>query len=397
MSSSSDIPATRQSARQAAKTSFTSQPSLKRPAVHPPPAKKRRGPCGNNKKNKRASTGSVANLPPRLNHPPGPPRPYDRRKSAPPALEELESTHEDSSTLEEEATDVKVEFLDSEVGQKLSAQEIFAYADAVAYKRSIGSILTDPASGRVIVDPIQGSDKPVGSSLNDACAWTSFALSDAELFGQDTDSMIHDSGNKKSNDRQKIGAFARFIRSIHDHEQLSPLARLIVDPEGGKVMRFILLLRGSSTNVKMHLLNTLMLAWSYDFHMPKVSKDSAKSTYQPNYTDKVVRQIFKCFHDAGIMMNHADFRGFVGSYWAYFKGRFAIAVQVRSDFGRNPFRAAVEYDDEIKMRTNANPPLQVLSSYDDNLLVALYKVARDFMNRGGCEVCLLLLLFVHAT
>jgi hypothetical protein len=124
--------------------------------VHPPPAKKKRGPSGNNKKNKRASTGSVANLPPHLNHPPGlnlspgPPRPYDRRKSATlPALEEVESTNEDSSTLEEESTDVKVKFLDSEVGQKLSAQEIFAYADAVAYKRSIGSILTDPASGRV--------------------------------------------------------------------------------------------------------------------------------------------------------------------------------------------------------------------------------------------------------
>jgi hypothetical protein len=96
-------------------------------------------------------------------------------------------------------------------------------------------------------------------------------------------------------------------------------------------------------------------------------------------------------------MNHSDFKGFIGSYWAYFKGRFAIAVQVRQDFGRNPFRAAVEYDDEIKMRTAAKPTLEVLSSYDDNLLVALYKVARDFMNRGGCEVCLLLLLFAVCT
>jgi hypothetical protein len=282
---------------------------------------------------------------------------------------------------------VKAEFIDSEADQKLSAQEIFVYANAVAYKRSIGSILTDPASGMVIVDPIQGSDKPVGSTLNDACAWTSFALSDAELFGQDTNSMIHDSGNKKLNDRQNIGAFAQFIRSIHDDKQLSLLARLIVDLEGGKVMRFVLLLLGSSTNVKMHLLNTLMLAWSYDFHMPKVLKESAKLTYQPNYTDKVIHQIFKCFHDAGIMTNHANFRGFVGSYWAYFKGRFAIVVQVRSDFGHNPLRAAVEYNDEIKMRTNANLLLQVLSSYDHNLLVALYRVVCNFMNCGGCKVC----------
>ncbi len=49
-------------------------------------------------------------------------------------------------------------------------------------------------------------------------------------------------------------------------------------------------------------------------------------------------------------MCHADFRGFVGSYWCYFKGRFCIVVQVRPNFGRNPFRAAVEHDDEIKMQ-----------------------------------------------
>jgi hypothetical protein len=57
----------------------------------------------------------------------------------------------------------------------------------------------------------------------------------------------------------------------------------------------------------------------------------------------------------------------------------------------------VEYDDEIKMQTNANLPLQVLTSYADNLKVAIYKVTRNFMNHGGCEVCLLLLLFVHST
>jgi hypothetical protein len=397
---SSDIASTRHSARQAAKTSSTLLPSRKRTADHPPPAKKKKA-ATNNKKKKRASTGTVVgNLPPRLNHPPGPPQPYDRRKSAPPAFEPIDATLSESpptssSEGDSNTADVKVEL--GEDGQKLSANEIFAYADAVTYKRSVGCIRTDEG-GTVFVDPIQGGGKPVGVSLNDVSAWTSFALSDeAQLFGEETDAMIHDSGNQKSNDRQKIGAFARFLRSIDDHLQLSPLARLVVDPEGGMVMRFVLVLRGSSTNVKMHLLNTLILAWSYDFHKPKVSKQSAASTYQPNYTDKVVRQIYKCLHDCGITMNHSDFKGFIGSYWAYFKGRFAIAVQVRQDFGRNPFRAAVEYDDEIKMRTAAKPTLEVLSSYDDNLLVALYKVARDFMNRGGCEVCLLLLLFAVCT
>jgi hypothetical protein len=98
------------------------------------------------------------------------------------------------------------------------------------------------------------------------------------LFGQDTDVMIHDSGNKKSNNRQKTGAFAQFICCIDNHEQLSPLARLIVDPEGGKVIHFMLVLCGSSTNIKMHLLNNLMLAWSYDFINQKSQR---KVLHQP--------------------------------------------------------------------------------------------------------------------
>jgi hypothetical protein len=148
-------------------------------------AKKKRGHSLSNNKKKRTSTGSVANLLPHHNKPPGPPCPYDRQKSAPSAHEEVESTVKDSSTQEKESADVKVQFLDIEVGQKLSDQEIFVYADAVACKRSIGSICINKAMGDAIIDPIQGSDKPVGSSLND----------------------------------------------------------------------------GSSTNIKMHLLNTLMLAW----------------------------------------------------------------------------------------------------------------------------------------
>jgi hypothetical protein len=395
---SSDIASTRHSARQAAKTSSILVASSRKRTV-PPPAPTKKKAATNKKKKARASTGSVANLPPRPNHRPGPPPAYPRRQSAPPAVDTALETLgvESPSSSEGDSTEVKVELRVSAKDQKLSAIEIYAYADAVAYKRTIGAIFTDE-KGKAVVAPIKGDSKPAGSSLNDVSAWTSFALSDeADLFGEDTDAMNHDSGNKKANDKAKIGAFARFIRTIDEHEQLSPLARLIDDPEGGKVMRFVKLLRGTSTNIKMSLLNTLMLAWSYEFHKPKVSKQNVSSTYQPNYTDKVIRQIFKCIHDCGILICHSDFRSFVGSYWCYFKGRFCIAVQLRADFGRNPFRAAVEHDDEIKMRTQANPPLEVLTSFDDNLLVALYKVARDFMNRGGCEVCLLLLLFVLCT
>ncbi len=69
------------------------------------------------------------------------------------------------------------------------------------------------------------------------------------------------------------------------------------------------------------------------------------------------------------MIAHQDFKNFTGSYWSYFKGRFAIAVNIRSDFGRNPMRASVEYDDELKMRTMAQPPLAILTDYTTILLL----------------------------
>jgi hypothetical protein len=69
------------------------------------------------------------------------------------------------TSLKGDSTVVKVKL--GEGSQNISVQEIFAYANAVAFKRSVvGSIRTDQASGKVIVDPIQGSDKPAGKSLN---------------------------------------------------------------------------------------------------------------------------------------------------------------------------------------------------------------------------------------
>jgi hypothetical protein len=93
--------------------------------------------------------------------------------------------------------------------------------------------------------------------------------------------------------------------------------------------------------------------------------------------------LFFKVRDGGVMIAHQDFKNFTDSYWSYFKGRFAIAVHIRSDFGRNPMRASVEYDDEIKMRTRAEPALAILTSYDDNFHVALYKTSRDNMSRCG--------------
>jgi hypothetical protein len=251
----------------------------------------------------------------------------------------------------------------------------------------VGSVFTNK-DGIAVVEPVKAKSAGDTMELNDVTAWMDYANHNDDIFGEDTAHMMHDSGNVKANDNSKISAFARFIQAISDHPHFSKLACLVPDPDGGMVMRFLLLVRGSSNVLKMHLLNVLFLTWCRVFHFPNLTgdKSAAELTYQPNYTDKHCRQIFTCLHVAGVTINHSHFSNFIGSYWAFQKGKFAVAVAVRPDFGKNPFRAAVEYDDEIKMRTMAEPPYRLEEDFRDNFYVMTYKVSRDLLNRGGNEV-----------
>jgi hypothetical protein len=88
-------------------------------------------------------------------------------------------------------------------------------------------------------------------------------------------------------------------------------------------------------------------------------------------------------HDQGVTMNHSEFQNYTGSYWAYYKGKFAIAVRIRPNFARNPLRAAVEYDDEVKMRSSK---MDIINDYSTLLIVTIYKLSRDWCTRGGDEV-----------
>jgi hypothetical protein len=309
--------------------------------THPPPAKK---------KATKKSTASTKDLPPRRNNPPGKPRRFPLRTgpslvaaAAPPVASAaspgssvasaaspvaaptgpsrlvaatappVASASSPGSSFASAASRVASDFppvaraasrvsagahhsdlLAGSQGQKLSDAEMLLYADAVAHRKSIGRIYTHPTKG-AILEPVMADSKPTGESLNDAEAWTAFGLADGtDLFGDESRMILHDTGNKTENDRAKVLSFRRFILSIRDHAQLSKLADLVPDPEGGMVVRFYLVIRGLSTNVKMQALNILMLCWSYEFHAKGKDRKDPNATYQPNYTDKVVRQIFKC-------------------------------------------------------------------------------------------------------
>jgi hypothetical protein len=278
-------------------------------------------------------------------------------------------------------------------GQILTDQETLAYSHSVVYKKTIGNISTD-LNGKVIVEPIKSTTNPFGDQINDLHAWASYVINQDDLFGDETANVKNNTGNKTENDKAKVSQVARFLRAIRDHQQLGALADLVDDDEGGKTIRFLPLVRGLKTDMKSALMNTIFCIWSFNFHFVGRPKEDPKSTYQPNYTDKVARQIWKVLHDQGVTMYHSDFQHYTGSYWAYFKGKFAIAVKVRSDFARNPFRAGVEYEDEVKMRSSN---LDIVHCYSTLLLVSIYKVSRDWCTRGGDEVrfSVLIVLFLY--
>ena len=55
---------------------------------------------------------------------------------------------------------------------------------------------------------------------------------------------------------------------------------------------------------------------------------------------------------------------------------------MRPDFGARPMQASTERDDELKMRTKANPPLRMFENAEDHFNVTLFKVTRDLQLRN---------------
>jgi hypothetical protein len=163
--------------------------------THPRPAKK---------KDKKKSTSSTKDLPPRLNKPPpGQPRQYPLQRasylvvvSAPsvastpspvsgtagaPPIASLAPTVMSLAppAAADFASGAHSDVLEGNQGQKLSDEEILVYADEVAHRKSIGKIYTHPQKGAVL-EPVKADLKPTGESLNNAESWTAFGLAAPE-------------------------------------------------------------------------------------------------------------------------------------------------------------------------------------------------------------------------
>ena len=99
------------------------------------------------------------------------------------------------------------------------------------------------------------------------------------------------------------------------------------------------------------------LNWS-DFWVDKkkFTKEHAQACYQPNVTSLFHRQLFKYFHDEGILFSLAHDFNFVGGFQAYWTELFTLCKEHRPDFGERPNKATFDPDADHKIWHNANPP-----------------------------------------
>ena len=122
----------------------------------------------------------------------------------------------------------------------------------------------------------------------------------------------------------------------------------------------------------------------------KFTKEHAHACYQPNVTSLFHRQLFKYFHDEGILFSLAHDFNFVGGFQAYWTELFTLCKEHRPDFGERPNKATFDPDADHKIRHNANPPFTpyelTKKGYDDCMLLFAHYTCVDYMLRGAIEV-----------
>ena len=232
------------------------------------------------------------------------------------------------------------------------------------------------------------------------------------LFGNtETSQAIEDlTYTTREYSAQKIRVINRFYRIIAAHPTLSALAEFTQDPERdneeNKVTKFVLLTRGIKTKCKNKIVNTCLilvaqrlrlkssnkkLDWS-SFWIDKTlfTKEHANACYQPNVSALFHRQLFKYFHDEGLMFSLANDFNYKGGFQAYWTELFKLVKEKRQEFGELPNKAFFDPQADYKIRHNANPPYTPFElsrkGYDDCMDLMAHYTCVDFCLRGATEV-----------
>ena len=158
------------------------------------------------------------------------------------------------------------------------------------------------------------------------------------------------------------------------HPCLSELAEEVECPEQKDtvIIKFVLLTRGVKTKSKNRIINTCLmlvaqklrlkssdenLDWSnFWIDSSLFTKAHGKACYQPNVTSLFHCQLFKYFHDKGILYSLAHDFNYKGGFQAYWTALWQLVKEKRPDFGELPNKASFDPEADFKIQNNANPP-----------------------------------------
>jgi hypothetical protein len=218
--------------------------------------------------------------------------------------------------------------------------------------------------------------------------------------------------NSKDYENAKSALEAHFFKILEVHPNLGHLASFVTVRDTVQRRRFFVVLEGLPNEDMRKVLNACMVWFALNLrkkshaHLDPSTMDAktdADSRHQPNSLQTICKQLFSTFASNGVNIRLGSLKSMTGSVHAYFKAMFAEVVKERPDFGRKPFQAGVDHNDEYKIRHFAKPPYRPEEIFVDLLDLIVHKILKIFMLRGMEEVsvaavfhCTLFLLFLTA-
>jgi hypothetical protein len=211
-------------------------------------------------------------------------------------------------------------------------------------------------------------------------------------------------GNNGRYERSKAKYWRNFCEVCSRNPNYAPLFKEITLPGGSKSIVLIQILRAPITEPKKQILNELLVLWSisikkvghedaknYVAHGEgKLSEEEQKKALDAMLNSNTVRlkfkHVFAVLSANGVAIQNRHYRGFPGSFKAFWKRLFAWACQHRTDIGSRPNRAKVEKNADYFTRKAIVERRLNLEHYDELLYYLVWQFAKDFARRGTKEI-----------
>lgn len=154
---------------------------------------------------------------------------------------------------------------------------------------------------------------------------------------------------------------------------------------------------GMKDSYKYDVLNICLVAYRTSLEKNNVKKQElakaknenhkkAMKILQPSTISTYFKQLFSRFAQNGIQFTKSDYKNAgAGAFTAVMKDIMGNACEYVDDYGRSPQRSDYDPEEDMKLRTRANPPWD-LTNYEDLLDLTVWQILTYYMLRGSREV-----------